>query len=200
MRLPGGSPTEGEASAVTEQKPREPRRSLCGLWRATATRAPLVGGAASAHPGPGGQQLPPQPARGPAGRGTRGSLPAQGRRRRDPAPPGRPAPIAVRGLVTRRVAPRARGQRPAAAGVAAGRGRGGGGGRRIEIGAGGPRQSGIRARGADRATPREPSEAAVPEHPCCCRWPGARSSSRGSSGSAPGGFGARGPPGPTTTA
>lgn len=101
----------------------------------------------------------------PAG-GRRGSLGAQGLRRRgDPAPARRLAPIAAAGLVTRRVALRARGQRPAAAGVAAGPGPGGGGGggRRVETGAGGPRQS--RA-ARSRPEPREaPSAATDPRAP-----------------------------------
>ncbi|XP_045346463.1 TLC domain-containing protein 3A isoform X1 [Leopardus geoffroyi] len=158
-RRPG---REGDASAVTEQKPREPRpfpplpgprgRSGGGGERST----PPVRGAASAT----SELTGPQLARRPGEPG--GSLRAQGRRRGDPAPAGRPAPIAAAGLVTRGVAPRARGQRPAAAGVAAGRGRGragggggGGGGRRVETGAGGPRQSGA---APSRPEPRRDAE------------------------------------------
>ncbi|XP_025774350.1 LOW QUALITY PROTEIN: protein FAM57A [Puma concolor] len=130
---------EGDASAVTEQKPREPRpfpplpgprgRSGGGGERST----PPVRGAASAT----SELTGPQLARRPGEPG--GSLRAQGRRRGVPAPAGRPAPIAAAGLITRGEWRRGLGQRPAAAGVAAGRGWGpgrgsgrGGGGRRAE--------------------------------------------------------------------
>ncbi|XP_022365126.1 uncharacterized protein LOC111151425 [Enhydra lutris kenyoni] len=124
-RRSGRSRREGDASAVTEQKPGKPRplrgrsEGSCGARR---RRLRNLRGRSSP---------PPPPALRPAG-GTRGSLAAQGRRRRDPAPPGRPAPIAAAGLVTRRVALRARGQRPAAAGVAAGPEQEPGRGRRAE--------------------------------------------------------------------
>lgn len=133
----GWSRGEGEASAVTERSP----QSL-GPPHHPARPPPAGSGRPRCAPRPGGSS-PPRLARGPAG-GTRGSLGAQGRWRRDPAPARRPAPIAAAGLVTRRAEVRARGQRSAAAGVAAGWS-GRGGGWRVEIGAGGPRQSRRRA-------------------------------------------------------
>lgn len=154
----------GVASAVTEQRPREPR-PFPPLPGPAAAGAQLVGA-----------QVPRTTVRRrrPLARrqGNRGSLAAPGLWRRDPAPRGRLAPIAAAVLVTRRVGLRARGQRPAAAGVAAGRGRrrgrGGGGGWRVEIGASGRPAASLGA-AQSRPEPGRGRRARRPtaEHPCC---------------------------------
>ncbi|XP_037664730.1 TLC domain-containing protein 3A isoform X2 [Choloepus didactylus] len=135
---------------MTEQKPGRPQTPGRGAWSASALpatasaarplgrrrplarpRFPCAAPAGSGPPRP--RQLLARrrrsPARRPAG-GTRETLGVPGRRRRDPAQPASPRLSRPPGLVTRRAVLRAPGQRPAAAGVAAGPG--GGGGWRVE--------------------------------------------------------------------
>lgn len=84
----------GVASAVTEQRPREP-------WPFPPLPGPAAAGAQLV--GAQGPRTTVRRRRPLARRpGNRGSLAALGLWQRDPAPRGRPAPIAAAGLVTRR--------------------------------------------------------------------------------------------------